>query len=371
VENKPRIALLVPGGIGKEDYIPSLLDLISHLSVKFDIHLYSFTRLSIHPALQQCTVSLPSSTGTNNGFLTSLYFLWRLLKDHRVRKFDLIHGFWAANQGIVAVAAGKLLGVKSVVSVLGGDIVYLPSIGYGNMSSFIRRNIITWCLKNADQVAALTRFQEKIMNGNGIACKHLSIVPFGVDTAKFAFAPKAISGPTSFTFIGNLNEVKDPFTLIKVFALLSAKFECKLTIAGSDHLEGEVERYCRSLGVNERIEWKGKIPHDQVPSLLQETDVLLLTSLYEGEAVVVMEAFAAGVIAAGTKVGLLADDGDERVVVMPGDAEGLAAKIEQIIHRPELVHEMQLKNRLLAEKYSLDWTINEYEKIYRELTSEE
>jgi len=370
VENKLRIALLVPGGIGNEDYIPSLLELISHLAKRYDIHLYSFSRLSIHPTLQGCHVSFPPLIAAKHGLLKSVYFLWRLRKDHRRNSFDIIHGFWVANQGIVAVAAGKLLRVKSAVSVPGGDIVYLPSIRYGGMRGFINNRIIRWCLSHADLVVTLTRFQKDRMGASNIGWKHLSVIPFGVDTVKFGFHPKVLSDPVNFAYLGNLNEVKDPFTLIKTFSLLSAKFSCKLTIVGSDLLQGKVKEYGRSLGVNDQIEWKGKIPHEQIPSILQRTDILLLTSLYEGEAVVVMEAFASGVIVAGTKVGLLADAGDDALVVMPGDVDGLAKKIEQILHQPEVVREMQIKNRSRAERFSMDWTRAEYEKTYQELFQE-
>ncbi|MGA7160799.1 MAG: glycosyltransferase family 4 protein [Bacteroidota bacterium] len=369
MENRSRIAILVPGGIGKDDNIPSLLELLCRLAETHEIHIYSFSRLTLHPSLNvdHCAVSFPPGILGKNNLLTTLYLLWQMRKDHRETSFNIVHGFWVMKQGLAAVLAGKLLRLPSVVSLLGGDVVYLPSINYGSMRNSFYEKIIRWCIGEADRVTVLTHFQEHIMQENGIVAKHLSIVPFGVDTAKFVFHSGALSRPVRFSFIGNLNKVKDPFTLIKTFSLLVRTFDCSLEIIGTDILNGEAENYARLLGVNDKIEWKGKVPHETIPSILHSTDFLLLTSLYEGEAVVVMEAFASGVVVVGTRVGLLADAEDDRVVASPGDAETLAEKIQALIKHPQTIRNIRSTNRVLAEKHSAEWTLSEYKKVYKEL----
>jgi glycosyltransferase involved in cell wall biosynthesis len=52
---------------------------------------------------------------------------------------------------------------------------------------------------------------------------------------------------------------------------------------------------------------------------------------------------------------------------LPGDAEGLAEKIEKLIAQPLVIREMQSANRALAEKYTAEWTWSEYKKLYEEL----
>jgi len=369
VENKPRIAILVPGGIGKDDNIPSLLHLICRIAVSYDVSMYSFSRLTPHSLLTSnlCSISFPPDILGRNNFLKAVYFFWRIRRDHAQRKFSIVQGFWIMSQGIVAVLAGKLMRVPSVVSLLGGDAVYLPSIRYGGLRNGFYRKIIQWCIGEADRVTVLTNFQQRTMGANGVVSKHVSIIPFGVDTPKFVFQPHTLSEPIRFSYIGNLNKVKDPFTLIKVFSLLVRKINCTLTVVGPDILNGQAHKFASMLGINDKIQWRGKVPHDAIPSILQETNFLLLTSLFEGEAVVVMEAFASGAVVVGTNVGMLADIGDDRVLVLPGDAEGLAEKIEKLIAQPLVIREMQSANRALAEKYTAEWTWSEYKKLYEEL----
>ena len=271
------------------------------------------------------------------------------------------------SQGITAVLAAKMLRIPSIVSLLGGDVVYFPTIDYGSVRTVAHKKIITWCIKNADRVTVLTRFQEQVMKANGISRKHVAIIPFGVNITQFSLRPHAPFGCLEFIFIGNLNRVKDPYTAIRTFSLLTRNRDCHLTVVGSDTLAGGVQEYARSLNVYERIEWKGKVRHETITSLLHSTDFLLLTSLFEGEAVVVMEAFACGVIVAGTRVGFLADVGDDDITVESGDAIGLAEKIERLIAQPERLQEMRVKNRKLAEDYSSEWTCSEFSGLYEEV----
>lgn len=356
-----------------DDNIPSLLDLLCRLGVSYDLSIYSFSRLTSHPDLasNHPTISYPPPSFRNSSLLKILFFLWRIRKDHAQRAFIATHGFWIMSQGITAVLASKLLDIPSIVSLLGGDTVYFPAIGYGSLRSVAHRKMITWCINNADRVTSLSRFQERMMKANGISRDQVSIIPFGVNTTEFSFRAKATSRRIEFIFIGNLNKVKDPCTAIRTFSLLAKNHDCHLTIAGSDTLDGAVQEYARSLHVYERITWKGKVRHEAIPSLLHSSDFLLLTSLFEGEAVVVMEAFACGVIVAGARVGLLADVGDDDVTVESGDAEGLADKIERLIAQPEKLQGIRLKNRKLAEHYSIEWTCSEYGKLYEELVKKE
>jgi glycosyltransferase involved in cell wall biosynthesis len=205
------------------------------------------------------------------------------------------------------------------------------------------------------------------MDAQRFSSQFLSVIPYGVDISFFPYKPHTLDRhikPLQFIFIGNLNRVKDPFTLVKAFALLTQTFDCRLTVIGEDILEGGVQNYARGLGVGDKIVWKGKIPYEQIPGHLQESDFLLMTSRYEGEAVVVMEAFASGVVVVGTNVGLLADAGDERVMVSPGDAEGLVKIIERFLEHPQQLSDIRLRNRAFAEEHTNVWTCAMYRKLY-------
>ena len=365
MRDRPAVAVVVPGGIGIDENIPSLLDLLGRLSASFDLSIYSFSRTVPHPALTalQCTISFPPAR-LKSGLLKAAYFLWLIRRDHRIKKYSIIHGFWVSPQGFTAVVAGKMLHLPSVVSIPGGDITYLPSIRYGGMSDPVKRSLVRWSIRSADRVSVLTRYQKRTMEEKGISCGELSIIPFGADDSRFMYRPRPLSAEVRFIYIGNLNRVKDPFTLVKAFSIMNRRFSCSLTIIGTDTLGGRVEEYARELGVNEKIHWRGQLPHEVIPSELHSSDFLLLTSLYEGQAAVVMEAYACGTVVVGTNVGLLADTGDDRVTVSAGDPDALADAVEGLLHQPGQILEILARNRLFAEAHSAEWTYSEYKKMY-------
>jgi glycosyltransferase involved in cell wall biosynthesis len=369
MNNRPAIAIVVPGGIGIHDNIPVLVTLLRNLAASFDVTIYSFSNLETHPSLitsSKCMVVYAPSKIKSN-VLKALYFIWKIRHDQAFKQFVVIQGFWIMLSGIVAVVSGKLLNIPSVVTLPGGDITYIPTIHYGSISNPLKRMLTAWCVHHASRVVTLTRFQQTIMKQHGISRDGVSIIPYGVDLTRFQFHPHAFTKPLQLIYIGNLNRVKDSLTLIKVFYSLSQRQECRLTIVGSDIMNGEVQAYAHELGVYEKIRWEGKLGYDKIPAELFSADILLITSLYEGQAAVVLEAFASGAIVVGTKVGLLADIGDNTITVSPGDADGLTMKIEELIHHPETVSTLQSTNRKYAETYSAEWTFNEYTKVYNEL----
>jgi glycosyltransferase involved in cell wall biosynthesis len=365
---KPAIAIIVPGGIGIDDNIPVLLELLCRIAELFDVTVYSFSKQETHPSLtsSQCIVMYAPGK-IKSSLLKALFFIWKIRKDHSIKQFVLIHGFWIMQQGIVAVISGKLFNIPSIVTLPGGDITYVPEIQYGNYSNPIKRTLIAWCIHHASHIVTLTQFQKSLMQQRGMSRERMSIIPYGVDISKFQFRPHAFTEPLQLIYIGNLNRVKDPWTLLKTFQALTKKCACRLTVIGSGVLSGQVQEFSRALGVYDDIQWMGKLRHENIPPQLSTADILLMTSLYEGQSVVVLEAFASGVIVVGTRVGMLADIGNDAVTVSPGDVDGLTRKIEELIHHPETVSTLQLMNRKYAEMYSAEWTFKECIKLYNEL----
>jgi glycosyltransferase involved in cell wall biosynthesis len=362
------IAIVVPGGIGEQDNIPVLLELIRRLAGIFDVTIYSFSNSVLHSSLVSASCTLIAAPQLFKSKLAkAIYLFWKIRKDHSAHHFVVIHGIWILVQGVLAVFSGKILRIPSIITLPGGDTTYIPSIRYGSLTNPLKKKLVAWCVHSASRIVLLTRYQHAVMQGHGISREQISIIPYGIDTARFKFQPRSFSRPVQLLYIGNLNRVKDPWTLINTFYSLSQKYECRLTVIGSDILNGEVQSYARKLGVYDKILWKGKLRYDKIPGELTSADILLLTSLYEGQAAVVLEAFASGVLVVGTTVGLLADIGDKSITAAPGDAAGLTNKIEELMNHPEILSTLQLKNRSYAETYSAEWTFNEYVKLYDEL----
>jgi glycosyltransferase involved in cell wall biosynthesis len=369
-----RIAVVVPGGVGKDQNIPSLVQLLYRLSVAHVLYLYSFSPGELHPLLarQEVIYCVPPKWSQRMKIFSVIYFFFKLHKDQWAHSFSLLHCFWISPAGLTALAVNVFLRLPIVLSLPGGDTVHIPSIQYGSMKSQLHRLLIRWCCRRADYVVLLTQYQEAIALKNGIHPQNTRIIPFGVDTSQFTYQPKQLSAPLQLISIGSINRVKDVFMQIKTFTLLLQQMDCHFMIVGPDILNGKAYEFAKSLNVAHMIQWKGQCSHSEIPYLLHESHLLLHTAWYEAEGVVIREAFSAGTVVVGTRVGLLAEiDPTKECTVDTHNPDHLTKIILNIIRDPKLYKQLQETNRQYAEQCTIDWTAAEYKKLYRELFRKE
>jgi glycosyltransferase involved in cell wall biosynthesis len=89
---------------------------------------------------------------------------------------------------------------------------------------------------------------------------------------------------------------------------------------------------------------RGPLDRAELARQLADADVFVFPSLFEGLALVQVEAAAAGLpIVATTASGAedIVEQGKTGVIVAPGDIAALAAAMERLIARPQDVREMQ------------------------------
>jgi glycosyltransferase involved in cell wall biosynthesis len=95
-----------------------------------------------------------------------------------------------------------------------------------------------------------------------------------------------------FGTISRLVPQKDLPTLLKAFAEVARKYPAaRLEIVGVGYLELELKAIADTLGITDKIEWKGKIT--DIESFLVGLNAFVLTSKYEGFGLVLLEAMAA------------------------------------------------------------------------------
>ncbi len=108
---------------------------------------------------------------------------------------------------------------------------------------------------------------------------------------------------TSFVlFAGRLHPQKDPILLLRAFAALK-DLSVHLSIAGDGELAPEVRAEINRLGLSERVTMLGVLNQKELARLHQISNVFVLSSVYEGLPLVVLEALACGTPVVTTKCG--------------------------------------------------------------------
>jgi len=145
--------------------------------------------------------------------------------------------------------------------------------------------------------------------------------------------------------------------------------EARFVLAGEGPLRAQLETEVAQLGLAERVLFLGR--RDDIPQLLAACDVFALPSLYEGSSLAVLEAMAARRAVVSSAIGGTAEliaDGENGLLVPPGDAAALAAALRRLLAGPSLREEFALKARERAEaEFSRETMGRRVEAIYKEL----
>jgi glycosyltransferase involved in cell wall biosynthesis len=136
--------------------------------------------------------------------------------------------------------------------------------------------------------------------------------------------------PETFLFLaaGRLILQKDHASLIEAFARIAERRPAaRLWIAGDGPLRGALEDQRRRLGVEDSVRFLGF--SSDMPALLAASDAFVLSSEWEGFALVVAEAMAARCLVVATDCGGAAEvAGDAALIVPPRDPDRLRAAME-------------------------------------------
>lgn len=129
------------------------------------------------------------------------------------------------------------------------------------------------------------------------------------------------------------------------------------------------EQLARSLNISDRV--TVLTYQDEIAPLIASLDIGVIASLgSEGSSRIAFEYMASGVPMVATRVGCLPEilnDGENGLLVAPGDAGELATAIKQLIDFPDLRAKFRDSNRILAvERYSLDRFLRQTLDAYTE-----
>lgn len=193
-------------------------------------------------------------------------------------------------------------------------------------------------------------------------------VPAGFRAAAFAaLDPPGPELATRILFLGRICRLKNaPLAVAVLERLVAEGGDHTLTIAGDGEQARELMRRIARSPARDRIRWLGRVPHGQVPGLMREHGILLLTSLSEASPTVVKEALAAARPVVTTDVGdvrLWVEEGSTGFICPP-DVGRLAAAVRAA---EELVRCRRVRRsaRVLAARE--DVVMQRVLSLYREL----
>lgn len=367
-----RVALLTPGFSSSEtDWcIPALLDLVRALAEKDDVTVFTLryphrrSDYSVHGATVR-PFGGAQTRGLRRMLLGSRALL-SILRLARQRRFDVFHALWAHEPGFLAVAAGRLLRIPTVVSLLGGELVDLPDIDYGGQRSTVNRWLTRQALKSADRVTVGSPLLADLARSQ-VPPESFAVMPLGVDFERFhprrgsVMPEPELIGEPKLLQVASLVPVKDQITLLRAFrGVTSVHPRAHLHLVGEGAQEHPLRALAAELAVTDKVTFHGAVPHEQLPYMYRQADLLVVSSRFESQGMVMLEALACGCRLAGTAVGLMPELVDPDHTCSPQDVPGLErAILRALAEQPDAE-----RARRLAEPYELQATAGRWRAVY-------
>jgi glycosyltransferase involved in cell wall biosynthesis len=188
----------------------------------------------------------------------------------------------------------------------------------------------------------------------------LVLLPNPLHISAYMFTARAKPEP-SLVWLRAFEELYNPALAADVLGRLASEFpEIHLTMLGSDRGDGSWQRTqerARSFGVLNRVTMPGAVKKCDVPEWLQRGDIFLNTTHIDNTPVSVLEAMACGLCVVSTNVGgipYLLKDGEDALLVPPGDPDAMAAAVRRLLTEPGLARRISGAGRRKAE--SFDWS---------------
>lgn len=208
--------------------------------------------------------------------------------------------------------------------------------------------------------------------------RRLVVVPNGIDTETFrpdrethVAMRRALGISDEFLWIavGRLEAVKDYPTLLR--AMTEVPERGRLVIAGAGPLKDELVRLATRIGVGDRVRFPGF--DREIKRWMQAADGFVLCSRWEGLPMALLEAGACGVPTVATDVPGTRDmivDGENGWLVPAGEPAALAKAMTAMMEAPaEARCSMgECARRRVVEHFSLERVLDEWERLYRELS---
>ena len=284
----------------------------------------------------------------------SLVNLFKLIP--LMRGYDIVHSHNTACQYFVAIA-----------SFFSKCKIYTTEHNTSNR----RRNVWwrmldRWMYGRYDKVVCISELTKKnLIQHIGISFEDKCVIIYnGIDLKTFAgISSSPITNEKKVLMVSAFREQKDQKTLIKAMKELPSDYVLELAGGGDERLIDECKQLVHELQLDERVEFMGV--RTDIPSLLAESDVVLLSSHYEGLSLSSLEGMASGKPFVASDVEGLRDIVSGYGVLFPhGDSKVLATEIRRLCEDTVYAKQVAVRCQARAKMFDIEVMVQNYLNLY-------
>jgi glycosyltransferase involved in cell wall biosynthesis len=201
---------------------------------------------------------------------------------------------------------------------------------------------------------------------------HLSapprVIPNFIDLTEFQTRPREVQrSRPRFVHISNFRPVKNVQRLAHIYLEIREHVDAELWLIGDGPELATLRAALHPHGLERDVTYWGI--QRNVAAILQQTDLLLLTSDYESFSMVALEAMACGVPVLAPRVGGIPEVvvNGETGYLYPATEPSTAVELAiRLLADPQLLMQMKKKARAHAGTFDKEKTVSDYEHIYQQ-----
>jgi L-malate glycosyltransferase len=278
---------------------------------------------------------------------------------------DVLHFHYAMPFAWVAAEAVRRLGdgAPRLVGTLHGTDVSV----HGRSS---KGRSLARALAAADRLTTVSNSHVQLATRTFSLSRPPDLIPNFVDLRRFRpiYSHLDQTRPHRIVHVSNFRPVKDPTSVVRVFARVRRELNAELWLVGDGEGMPAVRSAIRENRLDRHVRFFGL--HPAVEQVLPHADLLLLTSRYESYCLAALEAAACGVPAVAPRVGGLPEvvvHGRTGHLFRGGDEREAARAVLMVLDDPQAQLRLRAEAVKRARRLSAVQVVPRYEELYREI----
>lgn len=299
-----------------------------------------------------------------NSYFSKIIFIFSSFLYILKNEYDLVHAH-AFLPGLTAKLIMIFKKIPALYTVHGTSI----NSGLNNkVKNTVEKFIITKIHYNA-QITVSRDFQN-IKNIN----EKIVYIPNGVNIKIFNKVRKIKNKNIKLIFVGRLHKQKNLKALLISFAKILRNWpKMKLIIVGKGPMKNELKALAETLKVSRNIVFRGQLHGNRLVEAYKSSDLLVLTSLYEGQPLVLLEAWAAKLPVVVSKTGdcqfLVKNSKNGYLIDNPKKVSDITNTIEKALKNNNLREMGENGYNLVKKNFSWERSARSTFKVYESLLS--
>jgi PEP-CTERM/exosortase A-associated glycosyltransferase len=303
----------------------------------------------------------------------------------------VIHAHSPVLDALPALRVGRRRGVPVVYEIRAfweDAAADLGTYSEGSVKYRIVQALETRACRRVDAVVVICEGLRSELLARGIPASKITVVPNGVDPEEFKVGEPDVAlarqhgleGKIVVGFLGSFYHYEGLDLLIDAAAILAPELpDLRVLLVGGGPMDTQIREHAARLGLEGRVVFTGRLPHDQMPGVYGLVDVLayprkpmrltdLVTPLKPLEAMAMGKALVASDVGGHCE---LIRDGETGVLFRAGDVAALASQISRLVCDPALRKKLGAQGRTWVSR-ERTWELNgeAYLRLYERLRRE-